>query len=84
MEKGEAGSEKEKEEKQEETPLEEGHLLAKGHISTITTGRIGSQLRTQDHSIEHQDRSGINELGGAVAHSSLRFWFFGRAASILV
>jgi len=25
MEKGEAGSEKEKEEKQEETPLEEGH-----------------------------------------------------------
>ena len=36
MEKGEAGSEKEKEEKQEETPLEDGHLLAKRHMLALS------------------------------------------------
>jgi hypothetical protein len=43
MEKGEAGSEKEKEEKQEETPLEEGHLLA--HMLALSP-RGGSNQNT--------------------------------------
>ena len=35
MEKGEAASEKEKEEELEETPLEVGHLLAKWHMLAL-------------------------------------------------
>ena len=61
MEKGEADSEKEKEEKQEESPLD--HLLAKGHMLALSP-QGGSDHQNRN---EHQE---IDINGGAGAHGS--------------